>query len=79
MEIDVEKMETRGVQPFQLVMGLRSDNFALTGGYIQEGGKKIFVRSMAKYRSKIFDSCRSRPLLKAPHERLQIQICKDDL
>ena len=51
VEIDVEKMETRGVQPFQLVMGLRSDNFALTGGYVQEGGKKFFVRSMAKYHS----------------------------
>lgn len=51
VEIDVEKMVTRGVQPFQLVMGLRSDNFALTGGYVQEGGKKFFVRSMAKYHS----------------------------
>jgi HAE1 family hydrophobic/amphiphilic exporter-1 len=51
IELDQEKMRTHGVSHFQLVRSLRSDNFALSGGYIVEGGKKLFVRSTANYHS----------------------------
>ena len=51
IELDNQKMQTRGINHFQLVQALRQDNFALSGGFVREGGKKYFVRSTANYRS----------------------------
>jgi hydrophobic/amphiphilic exporter-1 (mainly G- bacteria), HAE1 family len=51
VELDIEKMRTRGVNHFQLVRALRSDNFTLAGGFVREGGKKLYVRSTASYRT----------------------------
>ena len=44
VEVDQERMATHGLSNFALVRLLRSDNFALSGGYVREGGKKLFVR-----------------------------------
>ena len=51
IQVDQEKMETRGVTNYDLTQALQGDNFSLAGGYVQEGGKKFFVRSMSKFRS----------------------------
>ena len=51
IELDNQRMQTRGVNHFQLLQTLRNDNFTLSGGYVREGGKKYFVRSTANYRS----------------------------
>jgi hydrophobic/amphiphilic exporter-1 (mainly G- bacteria), HAE1 family len=51
VEVDREQMSTHGVSNSQLIQSLRSDNFTLSGGYVREGGKKIYVRSAANYRS----------------------------
>ncbi len=51
IELDNQKMQTRGINHFQLLQTLRQDNFALSGGFVREGGKKYFVRSTAHYRS----------------------------
>jgi len=51
IEVDQERMQTRGVSAYELVSSLQQDNFALAGGYVSEGGKKFYVRSLARYRS----------------------------
>ena len=51
VEVDLERMATHGVGNYALIQALRSDNFALSGGYVKEGGKKLFVRSAANYES----------------------------
>jgi HAE1 family hydrophobic/amphiphilic exporter-1 len=51
IELDNQRMQTRGINHLQLVQALRQDNFALSGGVIREGGKEYFVRSTANYRS----------------------------
>ena len=49
VEVDQERLRARGVGMTDLVSALQSDNFALAGGYVREGGKKFFVRSLARY------------------------------
>ena len=51
IRIDNERMATRGVTSSEVIRALRDDNFALTGGYVREGGKKFFVRSISKFYS----------------------------
>ena len=51
IEIDRDRLQARGVNTYEMVQLLRTDNFALAGGHVREGGKKIYVRSMARYRS----------------------------
>jgi len=51
IEVNGDRARTRGVNNFEIVRALRQDNFALSGGYVNEGGKKFYVRSMARYRS----------------------------
>ncbi|MDA0747275.1 MAG: efflux RND transporter permease subunit [bacterium] len=50
VEVDRERMQIRDVSTFELVQALQQDNFALAGGRINEGEKKLYVRSMARYR-----------------------------
>ena len=42
-------MRARGVRIGEIVSTLRSDNFSLAGGYVREGTKKFYVRSLAQY------------------------------
>ncbi|MDA0710659.1 MAG: efflux RND transporter permease subunit, partial [bacterium] len=51
IEIDQEHLEARGVNLATLVQTLQQDNFALSAGHIREGGKQVYVRSMARYKS----------------------------
>ncbi len=51
IELDQERLRTRGVDPFELVRNLQGDNFAMGGGTVREGGKRFFVRSLARYES----------------------------
>ena len=45
-----ERMRSLGVRPADVVQALQGENFALAGGYVQEGQKKYFVRSLARYK-----------------------------
>ncbi len=51
IEIDREQLMARGVNVYQMVQSLQNDNFALKSGYVNEGTKKFYVRSLARYRS----------------------------
>ncbi len=49
--VDQERLRTRGVGAYELVQALRRDNFEMGGGTVHEGGKKLYVRSLARYGS----------------------------
>ena len=49
--LDQERLQTRGVGAYELVRALRGDNFEMGAGAVQEGEKKLYVRSMARYKS----------------------------
>ena len=49
VEVDQERMRARGVRISEIVSTLKNDNFALAGGYVREGEKKFYVRSLARY------------------------------
>ena len=51
VEIDQDRLRSRGLSIGDLVQSLQGDNFSLTGGHLLEGSKKLFVRSVAKYRN----------------------------
>ena len=45
-----ERMRSLGVRPADVVQALQGENFALAGGYVHEGDKKYFIRSLARYK-----------------------------
>ncbi len=51
IEVDRERMQARGVDPVGLVEALRADNFEMSGGTVLEGGRKLYVRSLARHGS----------------------------
>ncbi|MCE2441347.1 MAG: efflux RND transporter permease subunit [Candidatus Latescibacteria bacterium] len=48
--VDQEQMRSLVVRPAEVVQALQGDNLALAGGYVHEGGKKYFIRSLARYK-----------------------------
>jgi HAE1 family hydrophobic/amphiphilic exporter-1 len=51
IELDQDRLEARGVNLAEMVQVLQQDNFALSAGHVREGGKQVYVRSMARYQS----------------------------
>ena len=51
IELDRERLKSHRVDVYDLVSRLRDQNFALPGGFVQEGEKKIYVRSMGRLRT----------------------------
>jgi len=51
IDMDQEKLNALRINVYPLFQRLQQDNFALSSGYLKEGGKKIFVRSIGKFDS----------------------------
>ncbi len=49
--VDQERLRTHSIETHELVASLQQDNFSLSGGHVQEGGKRFYVRSLAHYQS----------------------------
>lgn len=49
IDLDQEKIRALKVDIFPLVQNLQRDNFAMPSGYISEGGRKIYIRSLSKF------------------------------
>tara|TARA_B100001250_G_scaffold412110_1_gene442482 strand:- start:15439 stop:18594 length:3156 start_codon:yes stop_codon:yes gene_type:complete len=49
VEVDREKVDGHRINLARAIDDLRSQNFNLPGGWIVEGGKKIFLRSLGRY------------------------------
>lgn len=51
IELDQARLKAHGVQPFQVGNQLAGQNFTIPGGFVVEGGRKIYVRSMGRFES----------------------------
>ncbi len=51
ISVDQERLRARGVSAYELARTLRRDNFDMSGGTVHEGGKRFYVRSVARYKS----------------------------
>ena len=51
IELNHERLMARGVDLGTMVQSLRADNFALSVGQVREGGKRFYVRSLARYQN----------------------------
>ncbi len=49
IELDRERTEAAGLNIYQLARQLSADNFSLASGEIYSGGKKLLLRSVARY------------------------------
>ena len=49
--VDQAKLKAHGIDLAALVRRLQADNFSISSGYVVEGGRKIYVRSIGRYRS----------------------------
>ena len=51
VELDPARARAHGVDLYTLVQNLDKDNFSLSSGWIYDGGKKLYVRSVGRYQS----------------------------
>ena len=51
VEMDQDRMRSHDINMFQAVNDLRSQNVTVPGGWIVEGGKKIYLRSVGRYKT----------------------------
>ena len=49
VELDQGKVRSHGVNVFETISNLRDQNLTMPGGWVIEGGKKIYVRSVGRY------------------------------
>jgi len=68
VELIDERLRSHNIDPSQMVSLLRGQNFAQSGGYVVEGGKKIYVRSLSRFES----AEQIGQLLIAPDRRLRL-------
>ncbi len=50
VEVDHDLANAHNVDLYPVIQSLMKDNFNLSSGYVEEGGRKMGVRSIAKYR-----------------------------
>ncbi|MEM9556253.1 MAG: efflux RND transporter permease subunit [Acidobacteriota bacterium] len=60
IELDRAATEAAGLNAFALAQDLAADNFTLASGHVDAGGKKLLLRSVAKYEN--LEALRARPL-----------------
>jgi len=51
LQINQDRVKSHKVNLYEVIQQLRSDNFALSSGYVTEGNRKIYVRSVGKFRT----------------------------
>ena len=66
IELDRDRTEASGLNIYQLAQELGGDSFTMASGKVREGGKKLLLRSVARYHD--IDELRWRPV--APGIRL---------
>jgi HAE1 family hydrophobic/amphiphilic exporter-1 len=49
--INQDRVRSYKLNLYEVIQKLRSDNFAISSGFVKEGNQKIFVRSIGKFRS----------------------------
>lgn len=49
--IDQDKVKAHQINVYEVISEMRSDNFAMSSGWVYEGDKKFIVRSLARFKS----------------------------
>ncbi|RMF58373.1 MAG: efflux RND transporter permease subunit, partial [Calditrichaeota bacterium] len=49
--LDDQKIKAYNINLFETIQKLRNDNFNMSSGWVMEGGKKFYLRSVNKYKS----------------------------
>ncbi len=49
IDLDMDKIKAMKIDVYGIIQNLQQDNFSLSSGYLKEGGKKIYVRSLGKF------------------------------
>jgi len=60
IDVDQRKVKSYRINLYEIIQQLRNDNFSISSGFVKEGGRKIFVRSVAKFVS--IDELRELPI-----------------
>jgi len=68
IELDPARAAAHNVNLYTLVQSLYGDNFALSSGWVKDGGKKLIVRSLGRFKS--LDEIRNLPV-KGPNVLLK--------
>ena len=51
VELDQGRTRGHGINPYEAVTALRKQNLTMPGGWVIEGGKKIYVRSIGRFQA----------------------------
>ena len=51
IHINQDLVKAYKINLYEVIQRLRNDNFAISSGYVREGGRKIYVRSLGKFNS----------------------------
>ncbi len=51
IELDRQRTDAAGLNIYQIAQDLGSDNFSLASGHVYDGGAKLLLRSVARYKS----------------------------
>ncbi|MFQ5675730.1 MAG: efflux RND transporter permease subunit, partial [bacterium] len=51
LQINQELVKSYKINLYEVIEGLRKDNFSISSGYVKEGQRKIYVRSFGKFRT----------------------------
>ncbi|TKJ40456.1 hypothetical protein CEE37_09075 [candidate division LCP-89 bacterium B3_LCP] len=51
IELDAARAQAHDVNLYELVNNLQEDNFALSSGWVMDAGKKLYVRSIGRYKT----------------------------
>ena len=60
IDIDQSKVAALGINLYELIGKLRAENFSLASGHVEMGDNKVYLRSVAKFRS--YDEIRNLPI-----------------
>lgn len=72
IELDRERTASAGLDIYRLAQDLAGDNFTLASGHVNAGGKKLLLRSVARYRD--IEELRQRPLVTVPGEGKTVRL-----
>ncbi|MBC8204310.1 MAG: efflux RND transporter permease subunit [FCB group bacterium] len=50
IEVDADRAKAYRINTYELINNLQRDNFAMSSGYVTEGGKKYYLRSVGQFK-----------------------------
>lgn len=51
IQVNQDKVKSHNVNLYEVIQQFRRDNFSISSGFVEEGNRKIYVRSLGKFKS----------------------------